>query len=269
MTRSNTPLASTPLSAAAERQRIRSGAHGGPTAGLAPGHVQANLAILPADWAGDFLRFCQANPKACPVLAVSEVGDPTLPTLGQGIDIRSDVPRYRVYRDGVLMEEPTDITGLWRDDFVSFLIGCSFSFEEALLADGVPVRHIALDRNVPMYETGIPCVPAGRFSGNMVVSMRPMTPRDAIRAIQITSRFPSVHGAPVHFGDPAAIGIRDIAAPEHGEAVPIEPGEVPVFWACGVTPQVAIRNARPPIAIAHSPGTMLITDLLNTQLSVL
>lgn len=257
------------LSAAAERLRIRSGAYSGQTAGLARGHVQANLAILPADWAGDFLRFCQANPKPCPLLAVSEVGDPTLPTLGAGIDIRTDVPRYRVYQDGVLTDGPTDITDLWRDDFVSFLIGCSFSFEEALLADGVPVRHVELNRNVPMYETNIDCVPAGRFSGKMVVSMRPMTPRDAIRAIQITSRFPSVHGAPVHFGDPAAIGVRDIADPEHGEAVPIAPGEVPVFWACGVTPQVAIRTARPPIAITHSPGTMLITDLLNTHLSVL
>ncbi len=259
----------TALSAAAERLRIRSGAYAGQTAGLARGHVQANLAILPAEWAGDFLRFCQANPKPCPLLAVSEVGDPALPTLGTDIDIRTDVPRYRVYRDGVLTEEPTDIRDLWQGDFVSFLIGCSFSFEEALLADGVPVRHIAMNRNVPMFETNIDCVPAGRFSGKMVVSMRPMSPRDAIRAIQITSRFPSVHGAPVHFGDPAAIGIRDITKPEHGEAVPVEPGEVPVFWACGVTPQVAIRTARPPIAITHSPGTMLITDLLNTHLSVL
>lgn len=262
-------MTTTPLTAAAERLRIRSGANSGQTAGLAPGHVQANLAILPADWAGDFLRFCQANPRPCPLLAVSEVGDPRLPTLGQDIDIRTDVPRYRVYRDGVLSAEPTDIGDLWQDDFVAFLIGCSFSFEEALLADGLPVRHIAMNRNVPMYETNIPCTPAGRFSGTMVVSMRPMVPKDAIRAIQITSRFPSVHGAPVHFGDPAAIGIRDIAHPEHGEAVPIEPGEVPVFWACGVTPQVAIRNARPPVAITHSPGTMLITDLLNTHLSVL
>ncbi|PWC52689.1 putative hydro-lyase [Azospirillum sp. TSO22-1] len=257
------------VTALAERQRIRSGAYAGQTAGLAPGHVQANLVILPADWAGDFLRFCQANPKPCPLLAVSEVGDPALPTLGKDIDIRTDVPLYRVFRDGEFVEEPTDVRALWRDDFVSFLIGCSFSFEEALLADRVPVRHIAMGRNVPMYRTGIPCVPAGRFKGELVVSMRPLTPRDAIRAIQITSRFPSVHGAPVHFGDPAAIGIRDIANPEFGEAVPVEPGEVPVFWACGVTPQVAIRNARPPIAITHSPGTMLITDLLNTQLAVL
>lgn len=259
----------TTLSAAAERLRFRSGAYSGQTAGLAPGHVQANLAILPADWAGDFLRFCHANPKPCPLLAVSEVGDPALPTLGADIDIRTDVPSYRVYRDGVLTEELTDIRDVWQGDFVSFLLGCSFSFEEALLADGVPVRHVALNRNVPMFETNIDCVPAGRFSGKMVVTMRPMTPRDAIRAIQITSRFPSVHGAPVHFGDPAAIGVRDIADPEHGEAVPIAPGEVPVFWACGVTPQVAIRTARPPIAITHSPGTMLITDLLNTHLSVL
>lgn len=259
----------TTLSAAAERLRFRSGAYSGQTAGLAPGHVQANLAILPADWAGDFLRFCHANPKPCPLLAVSEVGDPALPTLGADIDIRTDVPSYRVYRDGVLTEELTDIRDVWQGDFVSFLLGCSFSFEEALLADGVPVRHVALNRNVPMFETNIDCVPAGRFSGKMVVTMRPMTPRDAIRAIQITSRFPSVHGAPVHFGDPAAIGVRDIADPEHGEAVPIAPGEVPVFWACGVTPQVAIRTARPPIAITHSPGTMLVTDLLNTHLSVL
>lgn len=258
-----------PTPAAIERQRIRSGAYGGQTAGLARGYVQANLAILPAEWAGDFLRFCQANPKPCPLLAVSEVGDPMLPTLGRDIDIRTDVPRYRVYRDGELMEGPTDIRELWQDDFVSFLIGCSFSFEEALLADGVPVRHVALNRNVPMYETSIPCTPAGRFKGSMVVSMRPLSPKDAIRAIQITSRFPSVHGAPVHFGDPAAIGIRDLSDPEHGEAVPIAAGEVPVFWACGVTPQVAIRNARPPIAITHSPGAMLITDLLNVQLSVL
>lgn len=257
------------ITALAERHRIRTGGWAGQTAGLAPGHVQANLVILPSGWAGDFLRFCQANPKPCPLLAVSEVGDPTLPTLGRDIDIRTDVPLYRVFRDGELMEEPKDIRALWTKDLVSFLIGCSFSFEEALLADRVPVRHITLGRNVPMYRTKIPCTPAGRFSGDLVVSMRPLTPRDAIRAVQITSRFPSVHGAPVHFGDPAAIGIRDLSDPDFGEAVPVEPGEVPVFWACGVTPQVAIRNARPPLAITHSPGMMLITDLLNTQLAVL
>ncbi len=256
-------------SAAADRAPIRAGIHTGQTAGLAPGHVQGNLVILPADWANDFLRFCQANPKPCPLLAVSEVGDPMLPTLGADIDIRTDVPRYRVYRDGELADEPTDIAALWRGDFVTFVIGCSFSFEEALLAAGVPVRHIQMNRNVPMYRTTMPCVPAGRFKGDLVVSMRPLTPADAIRAVQITSRFPSVHGAPVHIGMPGQIGIGDITQPDFGDPVDIAEGEVPVFWACGVTPQVAIRNARPPIAITHSPGTMLITDLLNTHLAAL
>ncbi|MGQ9370909.1 putative hydro-lyase [Azospirillum sp. ST 5-10] len=253
----------------AERRRIRAGFHTGPTAGLAPGYVQCNLAILPADWAAEFLRFCQANPKPCPLLAVSEPGDPTLPTLGRDIDIRTDVPRYRVFRDGAFVDEPADIRALWRDDLVSFLIGCSFSFEEALLAERLPVRHIAQGSNVPMYRTTLPCTPAGRFHGGTVVSMRPMAPRDAIRAIQITSRFPSVHGAPVHFGNPEALGIADLDKPDFGDPVPVAPGEVPVFWACGVTPQVAIANARPPIAITHSPGAMLVTDLLNAQLSAL
>ncbi|MGQ3026759.1 MAG: putative hydro-lyase [Ferrovibrionaceae bacterium] len=255
--------------AAADRAAIRAGLHTGPTAGLAPGHVQGNLVILPQDWANEFLRFCQANPKPCPLLAVSEVGDPMLPTLGADIDIRTDVPRYRVYRDGELAAEPADIAALWRDDFVTFVIGCSFSFEEALLAAGVPVRHIQMNRNVPMYRTSLPCVPAGRFRGDLVVSMRPLAPADAIRAVQITSRFPSVHGAPVHLGAPERIGIADIDRPDYGDAVEIGDGELPVFWACGVTPQVAIRNARPPIAITHSPGTMLITDLLNTRLAAL
>ncbi|MBN9529135.1 MAG: putative hydro-lyase [Alphaproteobacteria bacterium] len=255
--------------AAADRAAIRAGLHAGPTAGLAPGHVQGNLVILPQDWANEFLRFCQANPKPCPLLAVSEVGDPMLPTLGADIDIRTDVPRYRVYRDGELAAEPTEIAALWRDDFVTFVIGCSFSFEEALLAAGVPVRHIQMHRNVPMYRTSLPCVPAGRFRGDLVVSMRPLAPADAIRAVQITSRFPSVHGAPVHLGAPERIGIADIDRPDYGDAVEIGDGELPVFWACGVTPQVAIRNARPPIAITHSPGTMLITDLLNTRLAAL
>jgi uncharacterized protein YcsI (UPF0317 family) len=256
-------------SAAEIRQRIRTGAHTGQTAGLAPGHVQGNLIILPADWAGDFLRFCQANPKPCPLLAVSEVGDPMLPTLGADIDIRTDVPRYRVYRNGVLCENPTDIGDLWRDDLVSFLIGCSFSFEESLLADGVPVKHIALGRNVPMYRTNRDCVPAGRFSGPLVVSMRPLLPADAIRAIQITTRFPTVHGAPVHLGRPDLIGIEDIGQPDYGDAVPVADDEIPVFWACGVTPQAALLQAGPPLAIGHEPGCMLITDLLNSRLACL
>lgn len=251
------------------RQRIRSGEFAGQTAGLAAGYVQGNIAILPADYANEFLRFCQANPKPCPLIAVGEPGDPMLPGLGQDVDIRTDVPRYRVFRDGVVVDEPIDIASVWRDDLVTFVIGCSFSFEESLLADGVPLRHVALNRNVSMYKTNIPCRPAGRFTGELVVSMRPLLAADAIRAVQITSRFPNVHGAPVHLGDPSLIGIKDIAHPEFGDSVPIEKNELPVFWACGVTPQVAIANARPPLAITHLGGHMLVTDLLNSRLAIL
>jgi uncharacterized protein YcsI (UPF0317 family) len=253
----------------AERLRIRSGGFTGPTSGLAPGNVQANLVILPQALANDFLRFAQANPKPCPVLAVSETGDPTFPTLGRDLDIRTDLPRYRIWRDGELVEEPTDIAHVWRDDLVSFAIGCSFSFEEALTEDGIEVRHIACGCNVPMYRTSIPCVPAGMFHGPLVVSMRPLRPADAIRAVQITSRFPSVHGAPVHLGMPEQIGIADIGKPDYGDAVPVGPDELPVFWACGVTPQAAIAAVKPEFCITHAPGAMLITDLRNTKLAAL
>lgn len=252
-----------------ERQRIRDGRHAGSTAGLAPGHVQGNVAILPKDYARDFLRFCQANPKPCPILAVSEVGDPMLPTLGQDIDIRTDVPSYRVFRNGVPVDEVSDIRALWRDDFVTFVLGCSFSFEETLIAHGLEIRHVTQGCNVPMYRTDIDCVPAGRFHGKLVVSMRPFRPDRANRAIQITSRFPAVHGAPMHIGRPDLIGIHDIAHPDFGDAVRIGDDEIPVFWACGVTPQVVFEQARPSIAITHKPGSMLITDLLNSQLAVL
>jgi uncharacterized protein YcsI (UPF0317 family) len=252
-----------------ERLRIRSGMLTGPTAGLAPGNVQANLVILPKTLADDFLRFAVANPKPCPILAVSEPGDPHFPNLGADLDIRTDLPRYRVWRDGELVAEPTDICDVWREDLVSFAIGCSFSFEEALIDDGIEVRHIACGRNVPMYRTNLPCVPAGVFSGPLVVSMRPLKPADAIRAVQITSRFPSVHGAPVHLGFPAAIGISDIGKPDYGDAVPIAADEMPVFWACGVTPQAVIAQARPAFCITHAPGSMLITDVRNTSLSAL
>ena len=254
-------------SAARARRTIRSGEWAGHTSGLAEGHVQGNVVILPKALADDFLRFCQRNPKPCPLLAVSEVGQPQLPSLGIDVDIRTDVPRYRVWQRGEIVAEPTDIRELWRDDLVSFVIGCSFSFEQALLEAGLPVRHIEQDRNVPMYRTNIATAEAGPFKGPMVVSMRPMRAAAAIRAIQVTSRFPDVHGAPVHLGDPAQIGIRDIAKPDYGDAVDILPGELPVFWACGVTPQAAIVNARPEFCITHSPGAMLITDLLNQQLA--
>jgi uncharacterized protein YcsI (UPF0317 family) len=231
------------------------------------GHVQGNVVILPSALAWDFMRFCQRNPKPCPLLAVSEPGIPALPTLGEGIDIRTDLPRYRVWREGEVTDEPTDIRALWQDDFVTFVIGCSFSFEEALMADGIPLRHIEQRRNVAMYRTNVATEPAGPFKGPMVVSMRPMRAADAIRAVQITSRLPNVHGAPVHIGDPAQIGIADLAKPDYGDAVEVHDGELPVFWACGVTPQAALMQARVPLAITHAPGAMLITDLLNRQLA--
>ncbi len=248
----------------AARRLIRAGEHSGHTSGMASGFVQGNLVILPAALAADFANYCQRNPKPCPLLAVSEPGDPGLPTLAGDLDIRTDVPRYRVFRDGDAVDEPTEITSLWRDDFVAFVLGCSYSFEEALLNDGVPLRHIAAGSNVAMYRTDIDTVPAGPFRGKMVVSMRPFTAAGAIRAIQITSRFDVAHGAPVHIGDPALIGISDLGRPDEGDSVEVRDDEVPVFWACGVTPQVAIEQARPPICITHKPGCMVITDLRSS-----
>lgn len=254
----------------AHRVRLdaRSGALAGPSANLAPGFVQANLAILPRDLAYDFMLFCQRNPRPCPLVGVSDAGAPIIEALGYDLDIRTDVPRYRVWENGILVDEPSDITEIWRDDLVTFAIGCSFSFEEALLAANIPVRHIEEDVNVPMYRSSIQTAKAGVFSGPLVVSMRPMSPEDAIRAVQITGRFPSVHGAPVHIGDPSAIGIKDIGKPDYGDAVTINDGEVPVFWACGVTPQAAIAQARPGFCITHAPGHMLVTDLVNANLSI-
>ncbi|WP_347486013.1 putative hydro-lyase [Vandammella animalimorsus] len=251
------------------RHAARSGRLTAPTAGLAPGHVQVNLVILPQALAADFLRFCQRNPKACPLLAVSEPGDWRLPELGADLDLRSDVPRYRVWSRGELVAEPTQLGPYWRDDLVSFALGCSFSFEEALLNEGIEVRHVALNCNVPMYRTQIATTPAGTFGGPLVVSMRPFKAADAIRAIQITSRFPSVHGAPVHLGDPEQIGISDLAHPDYGDPVPVHAGEVPVFWACGVTPQSVIAATRPDFCITHAPGHMLVSDLYNHQMAVL
>ena len=257
------------LSPQALRQAIRAGDHSGNTSGFAPGYVQCNIVILPADWANDFLRFCQLNPRPCPLLAAANSpGDPSLPPLGD-IDIRTDVPSYRVFREGALVDEVTDITDLWREDLVTFALGCSFSFEEALLADGLEVRNVTEGVNVPMYRSSIDCTAAGPFSGKMVVSMRPFKAADAIRAIQICTRFPAVHGAPIHLGDPGQIGINDLAQPDYGDAVSMGEQELPLFWACGVTPQVALEAARPPFAITHSPGCMLVSDLRNSQLAVM
>ncbi|ROS04591.1 uncharacterized protein YcsI (UPF0317 family) [Sinobacterium caligoides] len=251
------------------RQKIRLGQHSGNTSGYSEGYVQCNLVILPVDWAAEFLQFCQQNPKPCPLIAMGQPGEFDLPGMGVDLDIRTDIPRYRLFKDGSLVDEVEDVSAHWRDDLVVFLLGCSFSFEEALLNDGLDVRNISEGVNVPMFRTNIPCKPAGRFSGNTVVSMRPFLPVDAIRAIQICTRFPSVHGAPIHFGDPSQIGIEDINRTDFGDAVSLKAGETPVFWACGVTPQVALEQAKPPFCITHSPGCMLVTDLPNSRLAVM
>lgn len=249
------------------RRACRDGSLAGQTSGLVPGFAQANLVMLPADWAYDFLLFCRRNPKPCPLLEVTDPGSPVPRRFAPDADLRTDLPRYRVWQKGELIEEPSGVGRWWRGDFVAFLIGCSFTFEAALLRAGVPVRHIELGSNVPMYRTNMPCEPAGRFHGPMVVSMRPLRPADAIRAVQITSRYPDVHGAPVHLGSPEQIGIADLSLPDYGDAVPVEEGEIPVFWACGVTPQAALMEARPPIAITHSPGCMFVTDVADDSLT--
>jgi uncharacterized protein YcsI (UPF0317 family) len=251
------------------RLMIRRGELSGATAGVAPGTVQGNLAILPAALATDFLRFCQLNPKPCPLLAASAPGDWRLPALAEDLDIRTDLPRYRVWRDGRIVDEPTDVLRWWRDDLVSFVIGCSFSFEEALVEAGIELRHITCNCAVPMYRTSIATVPAGPFHGPLVVSMRPLKPADAIRAVQVTTRFPSVHGAPVHIGKPELIGIADLSKPDYGDPVPVNDDEMPVFWACGVTPQSVVQTVKPEFCITHYPAAMLVTDRRNSELAIL
>ena len=259
--------AQTPNPGHQARLRSRNGEARGHTAGVAPGNVQGNLMVLPKDLASDFLLFCQRNPRPCPILAVSEPGNPMLPSLGEDVDIRYDIPRYRVYKDGVLVDEPYDIASQWRDDLVSFVLGCSFSFEQALVEAGIPLRHLEEQRTVPMYRTNIATTPAGVFHGPMVVSMRPMRAADIVRAVQVTSRFPSVHGAPVHIGMPHLIGIQDINQPDFGESVTIHEDEMPVFWACGVTPQSVAMAMKPAFCLTHAPGSMLVTDLTNNSLA--
>jgi len=243
------------------RAAVRAGRWNGPTAGLASGFVQANVVILPAEAAAEFAEFCRLNARFCPLLEQTAAGDAMLRQIAPGGDLRSDVPRYRVFRHGTAEAiEPTDISKLWRDDLVGFLLGCSFTFEHALERAGLPVRNLQEGRNVPMYRTALPCRPAGRFAGELVVSMRPYPPALVDEVVAVTSRFPTMHGGPVHVGDPAALGIHDLARPDFGEAVTIHQGEVPVFWACGVTPQVALLGARLELAITHSPGCMFVTD---------
>ncbi len=255
--------------AAELRAAIRAGQWNGPTAGLARGYVQANVVMLPAEAASEFAEFCRLNARPCPLLAQTAPGDPEPRIAAAGADLRSDVPRYRVFRHGQAeAEEPTDLRALWRDDLVGFLLGCSFTFEGALERAGLPVRHVDEGRNVPMYRTALPCQSAGRFAGNLVVSMRPYAPEQVDRVVEVTGRFPTMHGAPVHVGDPAALGIENLAEPDFGEAVTMHPGEVPVFWACGVTPQVALLEARCELAITHSPGCMFVTDWRDAEQEV-
>ena len=245
----------------AARAAIRAGKWRRSTGNLAPGYEQANLVILHKDLAFDFLRFCVRNPRPCPVIEVADPGDPhPSPHIARDADIRTDIPMYRVYRNGELEKEVPDILSLWTDSMVAFLLGCSYGFDNALVAAGVPVRHMEMGTNNPMYRTNRQCVPAGVFHGPMIVSMRPI-PADLVqRAIEITSRFPAAHGGPVHIGDPAAIGIQDLNKVDYGCSVPIRAGEVPVFWACGVTPQAAIVVVKPALAITHAPGHMFISD---------
>ena len=249
------------------RLACRSGDWTGQTSGLANGYAQANLVVLPEADAADFLEFCQNNPKPCPLLAVTRAGSPMLEDFVENAaDLRTDLPSYRVWQNGELVDEPSDVAGYWRDDLVSFLIGCSFSFESALQKAGIPLRHVDLQRNVPMFRTSVTCTSAGRFQANLVVSMRPLRPADAIQAIEVTSQFPQVHGSPVHIGLPELIGIQDLESPDFGDAVTVNNDELPVFWACGVTPQDALMRSKPEFAITHSPGCMLVTDRLDSSL---
>lgn len=248
---------------AAAREAFRGGLVE-PTAGWSRGFAQANVLALPREHAFEFLLFAQRNPKPCPILGVLEAGETTGPLLAGG-DIRTDVPRYTVYRDGLKVDEPTDILEHWRDDLVTFLIGCSFTFEAALQDGGIAIAHIDQGVNVPMYRTNRACAPAGSLSGPLVVSMRPVPASQVADAVRITSRYPAVHGAPVHVGNPEELGIGDLSRPDFGDPVDIPAGHIPVFWACGVTPQAAVMESRPPLAIGHAPGHMLITDARDSD----
>jgi uncharacterized protein YcsI (UPF0317 family) len=248
------------------RKLISEGKITGQTSGMCLGYAQANLVIVPKDIAYDFLLFTQRNPKSCPLLEVGDVGDKFLKYLGKDINIAKDIPKYRIYKKGELIGEYTDIEKFWREDFVSFLIGCSFSFESELLEVDIPVRHIEEGCNVPMFKTNINCNEAGIFKGKMVVSMRPIPKDKIVKSVLVSGSMPKVHGAPIHIGNPEDIGIKDINKPDFGDKVTIKEGEVPVFWPCGVTPQSVIMNVKPEIVITHSPGHMLITDIKNVNL---
>jgi uncharacterized protein YcsI (UPF0317 family) len=249
------------------RDAIRQGDWVDHTVGLAEGYTQANLVILPKEEAFDFLLFCVRNPKPCPLLDVTDVGSPIPAFAAPGADLRTDLPRYRVYEHGVLVEEPTSIERWWRDDFVGFLLGCSYTFEHALIEDGIRLRHVECGTNVPMFQTTRACRSAGAFHGPLVVSMRPIKAEQVERTIEVTSRYPKAHGAPVWAGDPSELGIADLSSPDWGEPTFIEPGEVPVFWACGVTPQAVVMQSKPALVITHAPGHMFVSDVRIADLA--
>jgi uncharacterized protein YcsI (UPF0317 family) len=254
-------------SAAEARLRIRAGGWRRPTGGVAEGWVQANLVIVPQAVAASFAEFCARNPRPCPLLEMTEPGSPEPRRVAPGADLRTDLGRYRVYRDGRLAAELDSLTAVWQPDFVAFLLGCSFTFEAALARAGVPLRHIELGCNVAMYRTNRACEAVGPFAGPLVVSMRPIPEALVPEAVRVTARFPRAHGAPVHVGDPAALGIADLDHPDYGDPLPLRPGETPVFWACGVTPQAAAESARLPLMITHAPGYMFLADLREAELT--
>jgi len=243
------------------REAVRHGRFHGITSHVAGGYVQANLTIVPQVYADAFCSYCQANPRPCPLLAVGAPGEPWLPTLGDDVDVRTDLTRYLVFENGVEVAQVSDLTSLWRNDLVAVALGCSFSFDHLLVEAGIPLRHLSRHSNVAMWRTTIATAPAAPFHGPLVVSMRPMLREDIERSVRITEGVPSAHGAPVHWGDPANLGIDDLSTPHYGDPAPLEPGELPVFWPCGVTAQVAVQRARLPFAITHAPGHMLVTDL--------
>ena len=256
------------LSPAQLRKLIRKGKWTRPTAGVVPGYVQANLVMIPKDLAFNFLLFCVRNPKPCPILDVLEAGE-VEPKIAAGADLRTDLPRYRVYKEGKIKEEVDNVMDIFHDDMVSFLLGCSFSFEDALIAAGIPVRNVEEEKNVSMYITNRDCQPAGPFSAPLVVTMRPMRPEQAVRAVQVTTRFHLTHGAPIHLGSPERIGIEDLNRPDFGDPVTIRPGEIPVFWACGVTTILAATSTPLPLVITHAPGHMFVSDLRDEHLTLL
>lgn len=251
------------------RAEIRNGTLTRTTAGLAQDYVQANLAVLPKDQAYDFLLFCQRNPRSCPLLEVTDAGNAEPEVFAPGADLRTDIAKYRIYRNGEVVDEVTDATPYWREDLVAFLLGCSFTFEQAMVQAGVRLWHLENQKAVAMWRTSIECRPAGVFHGPMVVSMRPIRPADIAKAVTASARFPGAHGAPIHIGDPASIGISDITKPDYGDPQHMEPGDIPVFWACGVTPQAVALASKPPFMITHSPGNMFITDMPNSALAAL